>query len=327
MKRNNGLDELRLYAAILVCLQHTLDGIGISGYILVLSRIAVPIFFLISGFYFSAERDKVFKQIKKLMIIAIEMTLLYFAADFIMNLSDLGGYFCRTFTINNVLNLLMFNDPFIADHAWYIFAAMYSSAILYCLAKTKHVYSLDIIIVFLLSVLLIFGKYSIIILNKHIPSYVTRSWLCVGVPFMAIGYRYREWFLKSKTKVNLACCMLFSLLTILEWMGLKASGQGASREFYLGTILTAVFVFAFFLKKKNSKVSTKVAAWGREYSLTVYVIHPLFIRIYNIISARIDFLNCCVYSNLLKTTFTIICSMVFSVAYIHFKECMKGKIQ
>ena len=71
LKRNEGLDELRYIAAICVCFQHTLDGNGLSGIVLVLSRIAVPVFFLISGFYFVPDIRKVKKQIRKLFIIIV----------------------------------------------------------------------------------------------------------------------------------------------------------------------------------------------------------------------------------------------------------------
>lgn len=49
--RSNSIDVLKGIAALLVCYQHVYGTYGISDYILAISRIAVPLFVMITGFF------------------------------------------------------------------------------------------------------------------------------------------------------------------------------------------------------------------------------------------------------------------------------------
>ena len=56
--RSISIDALKGFAALLVCYQHAYGTYGISGYILAISRIAVPLFVMITGFYYCSIVDK-----------------------------------------------------------------------------------------------------------------------------------------------------------------------------------------------------------------------------------------------------------------------------
>lgn len=67
--RSNSIDVLKGIAALLVCYQHAYGTYGISDYILAISRIAVPLFVMITGFfYYSSMAGATRKHIKKLTI-------------------------------------------------------------------------------------------------------------------------------------------------------------------------------------------------------------------------------------------------------------------
>ena len=52
-KRNYGLDTLKLICAMLVICIHTPFPNDFGQYVMVISRIAVPIFLMITGFYYN----------------------------------------------------------------------------------------------------------------------------------------------------------------------------------------------------------------------------------------------------------------------------------
>ena len=81
--RSNSIDVLKGIAALLVCYQHVYGTYGISDYILAISRIAVPLFVMITGFFYYSivNKHREIIQIKKFTRIAVEMVLLYFFID------------------------------------------------------------------------------------------------------------------------------------------------------------------------------------------------------------------------------------------------------
>lgn len=136
-KRLYGLDVLKACAAFLVCYQHACGTGVVSGYLLAFSRIAVPIFILITGYMYKDVHEKKGekKQIRKFFRIAVEMELLWFAIDSIYNFlkHNLRSYFLNFVLLDNINRFIWFNDPIAADHGWYMWALLYVLVICYTL--------------------------------------------------------------------------------------------------------------------------------------------------------------------------------------------------
>lgn len=79
-ERNSGLDCVKCLAAFcVVCIHVSFPGI-MGDIVSLLSRFAVPVFFMITGYYYSNTRDKgkVKKQIVKVTVLLLLSMLLYF---------------------------------------------------------------------------------------------------------------------------------------------------------------------------------------------------------------------------------------------------------
>ena len=130
MKRTSSLDALKMIAAVLVVFQHSVGTGNISAQLLAISRIAVPLFMMITGYLYIdvLERKKADKQIKKFIMIALGMTALYFLLDCVLYfvLKDIKEYLGLFLDIKNIRNFFLFNDPIAADHAWYMWAMIYT---------------------------------------------------------------------------------------------------------------------------------------------------------------------------------------------------------
>ena len=76
IERYNSLDKLRTLAAFMVILDHTIWKSRYEKYIIGVIIICVPLFFMISGFFFYAPSLK--KQIKKLFRMLLRASALFF---------------------------------------------------------------------------------------------------------------------------------------------------------------------------------------------------------------------------------------------------------
>lgn len=175
--RNSGLDALRLIAAVLVCVQHTISNTGVLGYIVAITSIDVPIFFMITGFYLDSIDLK--KQIKKIIKIIIEMFALYILLEGAQYaVAGKWEYFLGLLASKeNILRFVVYNDPVVADHSWYLFALLYSFPIIYALVKRKKKGLLVFLMICTFIYSFAFGKYSVMIFGRDYPSYFTRSFV------------------------------------------------------------------------------------------------------------------------------------------------------
>lgn len=177
VKRNEGLDVLRLVAAFMVCIQHTITGVGVFGYVLMMTRIAVPIFLMITGFYIYNAKLK--KQMLKILKIILVMTVLYFCFDLakffaLGKLSYFWGQFAKP---ENWFKLIVFNSPIVADHGWYLFALLYALPIVYMLVHKNNKTVLVCVFATTYTFCIICGKYSTLMFSTEFPAYIVRSFL------------------------------------------------------------------------------------------------------------------------------------------------------
>ena len=111
------------------------------GFIERFGRFAVPLFFVVSGFYLvNGEMDKVLlrerlkKKIIRLLILLAVSSVSYFIGGFFSSLNDLPHYFVETFTLNKLWCFLLFNRPFIIVINWFILSLIYVYLIIYEIA-------------------------------------------------------------------------------------------------------------------------------------------------------------------------------------------------
>lgn len=285
--RVHTLDVLKMIAAFFVCYQHACGTGCFSEFFLSVSRTAVPIFVMITGYFYKGvvERKRESKQIKKILIIAIEMGALWLLIDSIYHFMkhDLISYWRQIVSFDSIKRFVLFNDPAIADHAWYLWALIYVLVlIVICpqLIRFQWLRWLTIICAYVL--LLLFGQYSFIV-GKSFPYYYVRNAFLEVLPFFLVGTIIRELDEKGRVPDNRRCCVIITICIVfqlIEFLILKS----VNPEFYTGigflTMPTAVaFLLTALCNKKAIDSNSIFAVIGNKYSLFIYAIHPIFVRV------------------------------------------------
>ena len=290
-QRNHGIDILKFFCAFLVLLGHT----GYPGkiYIDPFVRIAVPVFFMVTGFFYekTASRGKCIKQIKKVLIIIAISDVLYVLKDLftcivIDHTTIREALICSLpVSFKDWIGFIFFNESKISGHLWYLYAILYVLVLFLILNKKKNIRSFYPLIPILLIFNFIMGNYCGVIFHYTVPLIFSRNFLFVGVPFFLLGHWIYTHYNHKQNNIVLAALLLLTCITVsAENIFLLNSPVKGNWDCFISTPFTAYFVFLLVINNKNifeNKVCRTIANWGGKYSLFVYILHPLikpFIR-------------------------------------------------
>lgn len=278
-----------------------------------IARFAVPIFFIVSGFFnYSASKEKLKTRVFKLLRIFIFSSIIYilynnFECYFINNNHNILGYNLEKINLQNIFNLVVFNYTHcIYSHLWFLLALMYCY-IFRMLTKDKKIEKIYKFIPLLL--LVAYGLNIYLVKNDLNMRYLSRNWLLTGVPFFVIGYLIKENIKRIssiKKGVIIPAAIIGLVLSIIERMIFKSNNM-KQLELYLGTIIFVVNIFILAVKEPNLINIKFFNTIGEKYSLNIYIIHYLIINILTKVVAKIINININYY---------ILPILVFIISYI-----------
>lgn len=180
--RQSSIDVIRCMAAFFVIIIHC-NALLLSP----VTSTAVPIFFLISGYYYPLLVGSRFSShIRKLLIMVIGSSALYGVYFFqhAFRHGTLADWITATFSLGVVVKNILINDDFFGIHLWFIWASIYDLLFLRFLDKLGLSKSLSFLVPILL---LIFFAFNLT------PYYEwMRNWLFMGLPCMCVGRWIRE---------------------------------------------------------------------------------------------------------------------------------------
>lgn len=295
--RAEQIDVLKAVCAFLiVCIHAPFPG-AVGEYFTALTRVAVPIFFMITGFFYAdvVGRGRRVAQIKKIFSLNVKANVIFLIWKVVYNLAKgrqaLITFMADTFSAKAIMNFLLFNDNCVGSHLWYLSAILYVLIIVYMADRLNLKRLLIFITPLLLFGDLVLGKYSLLLIGREIPYYYVRNFLFVGIPYFCIGniiHEYCNNLKRIKQEWLTVAIVLFSVTTVLERLFLISVGKNAIRDHYLSTTFLAISVFAYALRKQYGNVELNKAGKilsiiGRKYSTDIYILHPIIISIVKII--------------------------------------------
>lgn len=298
-KRVDNIDMLKgICAFLIVCIHTPFPGV-FGEYFTALSRIAVPIFFMITGFFYSnvVVKCQQKKQIKNIFMLVLSSNLFYFlfnGAISIVSGVGFNNYLNRTFKLKNIIKFIFLNESPFGGHLWYLGAILYVLIITFILDKYKIRKVMYYITPLLLAGDLVLGKYSLLFFRKEFSTLLVRNFLFVGIPYFTIGimlYQHREYIQKKlKKSLLLGFIILFAILNIIERFVLIQGGINATRDQYIFTIFLSLAVFTFLMKIKlnQSNVMMCFVRSGKDFSTWIYILHPCIISLYIVILKSIN---------------------------------------
>ncbi|MBE7019383.1 MAG: acyltransferase [Ruminococcaceae bacterium] len=281
--RNNSLDCLKWISSFMVVCIHFRSYGEFGELVSVLSRFAVPVFFMISGYYSASDKpDKLKTKIVHILKLYFGAVLLYLCFNVLVKV--LAGQYRETiwylstyFRIRYLVPLLFFNESVTAFHLWFLGALIYAYGIEYLVTKWNIK---DNILYVLAGVLLMihltlgigrsaFGIEAPAFLVKN---YMLRNVWLMGFPLFTFGKLIRKKKTEILKKVTAGVIGVFIVISIAEAFLLHQIDW--SKDLYLGSVLLAFSLFILALKLKNRSYPSaliRLFATGTD----VYVIHVM----------------------------------------------------
>lgn len=295
-QRNLTIDIMRIVLAILVVYLHIDNYLyirsgmspiatAVDNYIIVLARLAVPMFFAISGYYFykkkqSDEDRSAIKNIKHLFLILMGGCILYLVGSIALN----GvGETVQPITSRNLFLFAFFNRTAIVANSgilWFILALILCYIIYLIFPRffqKKYLYVLAGVLWYL--AICKNSVYGGIVMDKW-SAYVQQSYVCLGLPYFTLGYFIHAYWNKIKQIVAneqlikiliLAIALYLSEQTIFI-VNHKFNATAIENPITLPLLIASILIMAI---QHPGKSAPKLSAIAVNYSLYIYVTHFL----------------------------------------------------
>ena len=271
-----GMDVIKLFASYMVVFIHVLfyGQIGLAAN--ALARFAVPLFFLVSGFYsYQIPPDKIKKRIPHLLFLLIFSSILYTVYNVLMVMLKEGTpavaeYFSRYGNIKNLIKLFVFNTPVHTTHLWYLLAALYVYVVFYLTTIWKFHEKLLFAVSVLALLLHIFLGEVLSIFHIEVPIPLLRNFLLLGIPFFGLG------MLANKHQDNLRTVPGF-VLVISAIVGIVLTLLSryffGVHEVHVGSLFILFSLVTIFIKYPNLRYPHVLIA-ATSCSTYIYIFHP-----------------------------------------------------
>ncbi len=282
-KQNECLNFFKGIACILVVSLHVRFPVeAVDGVIQCIARFAVPLFFMISGYYCCFEDDGIYlkklpgkiKHIVKICLLSMGFWIvMQYAVCFLgAGEHDATALTASILSINSLVRLVLLNDDPVISILWFLFALLYCYLIYYLAARIKCLKVLPKLVVPALILHFVIGNVGTGLLNWSIDvEYYRNVWL-MGLPLFTIGHgiKKKQDVILKKVEAREALLLLLSgvVLSLIEW-----SIVGGRQQMYVGSIVMAASCIIYSVWNVNRRVIAPVAYIGRFLSMYVYVLH------------------------------------------------------
>ena len=281
---------MRMVCALLVIVIHTMafNQFGNAAkYITsdVIARIAVPFFFITSGFFLYSKINQegyIKKYIKKLFLVYLIITAISAVLLFplIMNtiytqcngVADVFILFAKILLVNGFPGAL-----------WYFPALIFSTIFVSVFLKKNWIKPLIGFAILFFVIGLMGDSYQTLVANTPLMKIVdiynvafdlTRNGFCIGVPFIVIGALINKFNLKDRINHVGRLILIFSAVYGLEAYLVISKDLFRDTNIYITLAFIVPLIFIWALNSKVS-ISDRTSNLFKEMSLWVYGFHQL----------------------------------------------------
>lgn len=287
--RNHYIDAYRTIASYLVIFLH-FSLPGIAGKITMpLTRIAVPFFFTVSGYYFfkgdkKEENRTIVKRVTRLLKLLACSELVYFSFYLFLEFNAFG------FGIHSIKSLLeayvsnysknlpgwpLALVPLCNEVGWFLIALCVVYLVMYItnsINKTKHLWIFSVI--YLCSHMIVRRFRLFLGVDIVLPE---RFVLCQPLFFFLLGYQIHS---NQKKLANISMIKLIVIFIVGCFLSI-AECFVFTHTVYVGTILCTFSLILFCIVPKNTKESKFIyllSSIGRYHTDFIYIMHLLIIN-------------------------------------------------
>lgn len=263
----SSLYVLKAIGAFLVVACHTPFLWDVKEWSDPLRTMAVPLFFMISGYLLYAPEVEIsearaLKMIKKLIPIILIVNLI----NYLWVLPNHGNVIDSW---DKLMRLILLGGT-ISGHLWYLTALLEGMLLLYALLRWFRGWGISLLPLLLVLNLLV-GRYHDALFSFDV-SIALYSVICYGLPFLALGYligRYRERLSGLHWQWISLALLVLSYLEYILFIGLESSGLGI----YLMTAPLATSLMMLALTHPTFGAGGVLERIGLHHSGNIYYFH------------------------------------------------------
>ena len=306
-----GIDYFRLIAALLIISIHTspfvsFSQIGDFMFTRIIARVAVPFFFMASGFFlisrYASNTERLCAFIKKTVLIYGAAILIY------IPINIYNGYFKIDNLLPNIIKDIVFDGTLY--HLWYLPASIIGAVIAWYLLKKTN-YSIAFLITFALYIIGLFGDSyygiaeNVSCLNNfynlifQVSDYTRNGIFFAPIYFVFGGYvsdnQNRPSLKKSITGFIVCFALMFGEAFILHYLNLQ---RHDSMYVFLLPSVYFLFNILLYIKGKSHKELRRI-------SLIIYIIHPLMIVVVRLFSKLVHMQDLLIENSLIH--YIVVC--------------------
>ncbi len=329
-----GIDVFRLVAAVLIITIHTSPLVGLSetgDFILtrIVARVAVPFFFVTSGFFlisrYHYQTAKLCAFVKKTLLIYGAAIVLYIPVNLY------NGYFKMEYLLPNLIKDIVFDGTLY--HLWYLPASVIGGVIAWGLVK-KLDYRKAFAVAAVLYLVGLFGDsyYGVI---KNVPIFsgfyalifqvsdYTRNGIFFAPVFFIMGGFIADYSDRGENKSEIVCdqsvrkksesrCFGLSMaLMLVEGLVLHHFQVQRHDSMYVFLLPCVYFLFLVLLQFRGKRY-----VWLRDLSLVVYLIHPMMIVVIRMFAKVLHLQGLLVDNSVVHFLAVTVASVAFSAAAV-----------
>lgn len=257
-------------------------------YLYPIVRIAVPCFFMISGFFlYNDDQEKMLSNLKRALGKTLQVTIFAYSFYLFVELLKVILFKGTTFSISSsTLLYYLIAGPQIGSstHLWYLIAYIETLIIAYLSIKTNFIKLLWWLIPIGLILNLLIGKYGFIVptidfTQVGLPRYIAaRNFLTIGIPTFAIGLLLKKYIDKICRSITSQkawiLVILFTLLATIEFAVLHwIFGKNYMADISFFTIPLAISIIILCLQNPDVGKGTYLTTIGKKYSSDIYIYH------------------------------------------------------
>lgn len=276
-QKNYTLELLKLFASYMVVFIHVkfYGELGVA--IETLARFAVPLFFLISGYYsYQIKPEKILKRAKNILnlsILAVGSYTVFNIVTFLLKgkVGRVFLYLAKYLDVTRLGKLFIFNVPISAGHLWFLLALIYVYLVFYWMTVSRF----NEKAMFILSFLLLGGHLllgeGLSMVGIRLPLWLVRNFALMGMPFFVLGLFTRKHENKLHTIPNYALVILAVIGGAEAVISRHLFGRN---EMYVGSMLILFALVAWFIKYANVRYPSFINALSG-CSTYIYIFHVM----------------------------------------------------
>lgn len=263
-KRNVWVDLFRYILAFLVVCIHFKSPL-LPTVLAPMYSLAVPLFFMMSGFYsYHSNENENLPKSKKAIVrnlrylgvavaIYVVLNIIFLFVNSPKDGTAFAEYFLSFFNRDAFYNLVIRNEipgKFPPTYAlWFMVALFEISVFHYVMVKFNTTRCYPYIACSGIVVYMFVAYYSKYVSDISIPLHLLRNWIFFGIPCFAIGYMLKKLLTRfePKRQFKIKWVFLWVALAILFWgLTLLEAKFIGELEYYLSSILSSVAFLVFF---------------------------------------------------------------------------------